>query len=134
MLQPPPFNHRFAGSSRRLTSYLCFRISPRMRLPLLGEISFSQLGKGAPSEHTTTHCTTDLYRTPHKEGKVTSTGQPSDQYWSQCEVVLVDISYQYWSLRRPVLVRIFPLLLVVATFRYSYIYDRRCLHHPPTTG
>ena len=77
-----------------------------MRLPLLGEISFSQLGKGAPSEHTITHCSTTPYRTPHKEGKVTSTGHSSDQYWSQREVVLVDISYQYWSRRRPVLVRI----------------------------
>ena len=70
-----------------------------MRLPLLGEISFSQLGKGAPSEHTTTLCTTAPYRTPYKEGKVTSTGHSADQYWSQREVVLVDISYQYWSRR-----------------------------------
>ena len=77
-----------------------------MRLPLLGEISFSWQGKGAPSEYTTTHCTIALYHTPYKEGKVTSTGQPSDQYWSQREVVLVDICYQYWSRRRPVLVRI----------------------------
>ena len=77
-----------------------------MRLPLLGEISFSQLGKGAPSEHTTTHCTTAPYRTPYKEGKVTSTGHSSDQYWSQREVVVVDICYQYWSRRQPVLVRI----------------------------
>jgi len=38
--------------------------------------------------------------------KVTSTGQTSDQYWSQHEAVVVDISYQYWSRRRPVLVRI----------------------------
>ena len=77
-----------------------------MRLPLLGEISFSPQGKGAPSEHTTTHCSTTPYRTPYKEGKVTSTGHSSDQYWSQREAVVVDICYQYWSLRRPVLVRI----------------------------
>ena len=74
------------------------------------------------------------YSGSYEGGKVTSTGQTSDQYWSQREVVVVDISYQYWSLRRPVLVRI-PLPLLVATaFRYScYIYDRRRLHHPPTT-
>lgn len=66
-----------------------------MRLPLLGEISFSQMGKGTPSEHTTTHYNTTPYRTPYKEGKVTSTGHSADQYWSQREVVVVDISYQY---------------------------------------
>jgi len=65
--------------------------------------------------------------------KVTSTGHSSDQYWSQREAVVVDISYQYWSRRRPVLVRIPLPLLVVTAFRDSYIYDRRCLHHPPTT-
>ena len=85
-----------------------FRISPRTRLPLLGEISFTLQGKGAPNEHTTTHCNTTTYRTPHKEGKVTSTGHSPDQYWSQREVVVVDICYQYWSRRRPVLVRIPP--------------------------
>ena len=105
-----------------------------MRLPLLGEISFTLQGKGAPNEHTTTHCTTTTYRTPYKEGKVTSTGHSPDQYWSQREVVVVDICYQYWSRRRPVLVRILPPLLVVTAFRYSYIYDRRRLHHHPTAG
>ena len=40
---------------------------------------------------------------------------------------MVDISYQYWSRRRPVLVRIPPPLLVVTAFRYSYIYiDTAC--------
>ena len=34
-----------------------------------------------------------------RRAKVTSTGHSSDQYWSQREVVLVDISYQYWSRR-----------------------------------
>jgi|GEM_PF-791558 len=48
----------------------------------------------------------------YEGGKVTSTGHSSDQYWSQCEAVLVDICYQYWSLRRPVLVRIPPLLFL----------------------
>ena len=66
--------------------------------------------------------------------KVTSTGHSADQYWLQREAVLVDISYQYWSRRRPVLVRIPPPLLVVVAFRYSYIYDRRCWRHHPTTG
>jgi len=45
---------------------------------------------------------------PREGQKVTSTGHSSDQYWSQHEAVVVDISYQYWSLRRPVLVRIPP--------------------------
>ena len=71
---------------------------------------------------------------PPEGQKVTSTGHSADQYWSQREVVRVDISYQYWSRRRPVLVRIPPPLLVVVAFRYSSIYDRRCLHYPPTTG
>ena len=44
----------------------------------------------------------------YEGGKVTSTGHSPDQYWSQREVVRVDICYQYWSLRRPVLVRIPP--------------------------
>ena len=70
----------------------------------------------------------------YEGGKATSTGHSSDQYWSQREAVLVDISYQYWSRRRPVLVRIPPPLLVVTAFRYSYTYDRRRLHHHPTTG
>ena len=70
----------------------------------------------------------------YEGGKVTSTGHSSDQYWSQHEVVVVDISYQYWSRRRPVLVRIPPPLLVVTAFRYSYTYDRRRLPHHPTTG
>ena len=70
-----------------------------MRLPLLGEISFSRQGKGAPSEHSTTPCTTAPYCTPHKEGKVTSTGHFVDQYWSQREAVRIAISYQYWSLK-----------------------------------
>jgi len=77
-----------------------------MRLPLLGEISFSQLGKALQAS-TTQHSVLQSHTAhPHKEGKVTSTGHSSDQYWSQREVVLVDISYQYWSRRRPVLVRI----------------------------
>jgi len=71
---------------------------------------------------------------PPEGQKVTSTGHSADQYWSQREVVRVDISYQYWSHQRPVLVRISPLLLVVAAFRYSSIYDRRRLRHHPTTG
>ena len=69
----------------------------------------------------------------YEGGKVTSTGHSSDQYWSQREVVRVDISYQYWSRRRPVLVCIPPPLLAVTAFRHSYIYDRRRLHHHPTT-
>ena len=105
-----------------------------MRLPLLGEISFSQQGKALrasiPQRAAVQPHTAHL----HKEGKVTSTGHLSDQYWSQREVVLVDICYQYWSRRRPVLVRILPPLLVVAAFRYSYTYDRRRLHHHPTAG
>ena len=44
----------------------------------------------------------------YEGGKVTSTGHSSDQYWSQREVVVVAICYRYWSLRRPVLVRIPP--------------------------
>ena len=44
----------------------------------------------------------------YEGGKVTSTGHSSDQYWSRCEVVRVGMSKQYWSLRRPVLVRISP--------------------------
>ena len=98
----------------------------------LGEISFSQQRKGTTSEHTTTHCTPAPYRTPAQGGKVTSTGHSADQYWSQREVVVVDISYQYWSLRRPVLVRIPPPLLVVVAFRYSYTDDRHRLRHHPT--
>ena len=70
----------------------------------------------------------------YEGGKVTSTGHSSDQYCSQREVVVVDICYQYWSLRRPVLVRIPLPLLVVTAFRYSYTYDRRHLLHHPTTG
>ena len=70
----------------------------------------------------------------YEGGKGTSTGHSSDQYWSQREVVVVDICYQYWSLRRPVLVRIPPPLLVVTASCYSYIYDRCRLHHHPTTG
>ena len=111
-----------------------FRISPRMRLPPLGEISFSQLGK-ALRARIPQHSVLQPHTThPYKEGKVTSTGHSSDQYWSQREVVVVDISYQYWSRRRPVLVRIPPPLLAVTAFRYSSIYDRRHLHHHPTTG
>ena len=111
-----------------------FRISPRMRLPPLGEISFSQQGKALrasiPQRSVLQPHTAHL----HKEGKVTSTGHSSDQYWSQREVVLVDICYQYWSRRRPVLVRIPPPLLAVTAFRYSYICDRRRLRHHPTTA
>ena len=70
----------------------------------------------------------------YEGGKVTSTGQTSDQYWSQREVVVVDICYQYWSHRQPVLVRISPPLLVVTAFRYSSIYDRHRLRHHPTAG
>ena len=46
-----------------------------MRLPLLGEISFSQQRKGTPSEHNTTLCITIPYRTPVQGGE-------SNQYWS----------------------------------------------------
>ena len=105
-----------------------------MHLPLLGEISFSQLGKALRAS-TPQHTVLQPYTSHlHKEGKVTSTGYSSDQYWSQHEVVVVDICYQYWSRRRPVLVRIPPPLLVVTAFRYSYTYDRRRLPHHPTTG
>ena len=41
-------------------------------------------------------------------GKVTSTGQRSDQYWSHRGSVLVTNVYQYWSMQRPVLLH-FPL-------------------------
>ena len=41
-------------------------------------------------------------------GKVTSTGQRSDQYWSHRGAVLVTNAYQYWSMQRPVLLH-FPL-------------------------
>ena len=71
---------------------------------------------------------------PREGQKVTSTGHSADQYWSQREAVVVDISYQYWSHQRPVLVRIPPPLLVVTAFRYSSIYDRHRLCHHPTTG
>ena len=105
-----------------------------MRLLLLGEISFSQQGKGAPSGQAQYPVIQPYIAHPHKEGKVTGTGHSADQYWSQREAVWVDISYQYWSRRRPVLVRIPPPLLVVVAFRYSSIYDRHRLRHRPTTG
>ena len=105
-----------------------------MRLLLLGEISFSQQGKALRASTPQRTVLQPYTAHPHKEGKVTSTGHSSDQYWSQREVVVVDICYQYWSRRRPVLVRILPPLLVVTAFRYSYTYDRRRLHHHPTTG
>ena len=54
------------------------------------------------------HFVSYSYSRAYEGGKVTSTGHSSDQYWSQREVVVVDICYQYWSLRRPVLVRIPP--------------------------
>ena len=77
-----------------------------MRLPLLGEISFSQQGKALQVSTPQRAVLQPHTAHPHKEGKVTSTGHSADQYWSQREVVVVDISYQYWSRRRPVLVRI----------------------------
>ena len=77
-----------------------------MRLPLLGEISFSQQGKALRASTPQRTVLQPDTEHPYKEGKVTSTGHPADQYWSQREAVLVDISYQYWSRRRPVLVRI----------------------------
>ena len=77
-----------------------------MRLPLLGEISFSQQGKTLRATTPQLTVLQPYTAHPHKERKVTSTGHSSDQYWSQREVVLVDISYQYWSRQRPVLVRI----------------------------
>ena len=77
-----------------------------MRLPLLGEISFSQQGKALRASTPQRTVLQPDTEHPYKEGKVTSTGHRRDQYWSQREAVLVDISYQYWSRRRPVLVRI----------------------------
>ena len=105
-----------------------------MRLPLLGEISFSQQGKALRAITPQRTVLQPYTAHPYKEGKVTSTGHSADQYWSQREAVVVDICYQYWSHRRPVLVRISPPLLTVTAFRYSYICDRRRLHHHPTTG
>ena len=70
----------------------------------------------------------------YEGGKVTSTGHSSDQYLSQREAVRAAISYQYWSRRRPVLVRIPLSLLAVTAFRHSYIYDRRRVRHHPTAG
>ena len=76
------------------------RYDPRLRDVSL-EVRLAEIDEGNADKCTvlqphTTHL--------HKEGKVTSTGHSSDQYWSQREVVVVDICYQYWSLRRPVLV------------------------------
>ena len=45
------------------------------------------------------HFVSYSYSRAYEGGKVTSTGHSSDQYWSQREVVVVDISYQYWSRR-----------------------------------
>ena len=70
-----------------------------MRLLLLGEISFSQQGKVLRASTPQRTVLQPHTAHPYKEGKVTSTGHSSDQYWSQREVVLVDISYQYWSRR-----------------------------------
>jgi len=68
-----------------------------MRLLLLGEISFSQMGKGTPSEHTTTHCTTAIYLTPKQ-------GWESNQYWSLAWPVLVAARSSSGWYQLPVLV------------------------------
>lgn len=51
---------------------------------------------------------TPLSERAHKDGKATSSGSQSDQYWSPCQPVLVTISEQYCSDQRPVLVVIAP--------------------------
>jgi len=68
-----------------------------MRLPLLGEISFSRQGKGTTSEHNTTCCITALYRTPAQGGE-------SNQYWSLVWPVLVAARSSSGWYQLPVLV------------------------------
>ena len=58
-----------------------------------------------PPKRSTVVGTYRLHLHHSKEGaKQTSTDCQSDQYWSPCEVVLVNICNQYWSTQRLVLV------------------------------
>ena len=98
-----------------------------MRLPLLGEISFSQQGKALRASTPQRTVLQPDTEHPYKEGKVTSTGRSAKQYWLISVTSTGHVGDQYWFA--------YPSpLLVVAAFRYSYICDRRRLHHHPTTG
>ena len=98
--------HSLGRSPSIPSSWSSLHLTPS-RQSHLEEISFSPLGKGTTSEHTTMHCTTTPYRTSAQGGE-------SNQYWSLGWPVLVAArSSTGWYL--------LPVLVTSATSTGSHI-------------